>query len=197
MRTFVLFARKACTDSKFSIDDLPSSGGRMDVVARCLSSSLFTSHAMRKDVVFYAVLNGPPRPPVTLQFSSAELHGVSPDERSIGGQLRAALGGTVGKAWMHLRPGISVAGKSLQEIIKELADAGKPIYVLHEDGKPIEEVKLESDPVFVIGDQVGIPDKDEKFVLRYAKEKVSLGTTPYLASSVISVLNWAADRRGL
>jgi tRNA (pseudouridine54-N1)-methyltransferase len=197
MRTFILLARKARTDSNFSIDDLPSSGGRMDVVARCLSSALFTSHAMRKDVVFYAVLNGPPRPPVTLQFSSGELQGVSPDERSIGGQLRAALGGTAGKAWTCLRPGICMAGRSLQEIIKELADAGKPIYVLHEDGKPIEEVTLESDPVFVIGDQVGIPDKDEKFVLRYAKEKVSLGTTPYLASSVISVLNWAADRRGL
>ena len=195
MRTFVLLARKAKTDSSFSLDDLPSSGGRMDVVARCISSALFISHAMRKDVCFYAVLCGPPNSPVTLKIVSSELQGVRPDERSIGGQIKSALSGPISKEWKQVQPGMYVAAKSLQEIIRELKD--NAIYVLHEKGEPIEQTTLGPDPVFVIGDQIGLPDKDEAFVMRYARKRLSLGSTPYLASSVISTLHWVADRKGL
>jgi len=195
MRTFVLLARKARTDDKFSLDDLPSSGGRMDVVARCISSALFISHAMRKDVVFYAVLCGPPNSPVTLKIISSELAGVRPDERSIGGQIKSALSGPVSKDWEEKQQGIYVSTKSFQEIIRELKD--NSIYVLHEKGEPIEQTIPDPDPVFVLGDQVGMPANDEAFVMRYAKKKLSLGSTPYLASSVINVLHWIADRNGL
>jgi len=194
MRTFVLLARKARTDSSFNLDDLPSSGGRMDVVARCISSALFISHAMRKDVCFYAVLCGPPNSPVTVKIISSELQGVRPDERSIGGQLKLALA-SVSKEWKQVQPGMYVAAKSFQEIIRELKD--RSIYVLHEKGEQLQDVELEANPVFVVGDQVGLASNDEAFVMRYAKKRLSLGSTPYLASSVISTLHWVADRKGL
>lgn len=167
----------------------------MDVVARCISSALFISHAMRKDVCFYAVLCGPPNSPVTVKIISSELEGVRPDERSIGGQLKSALSGHISSDWKQKQPGLYVAAKSFQETIKEMKD--KAIYVLHEKGEPIEQTTLEPDPVFICGDHLGLPDKDEAFVMRYAKGKLSLGSTPYLASSVISTLHWVADRNGL
>ena len=167
----------------------------MDVVARCISSALFISHAMRKDVVFYAVLCGPPNSPVTLKIVSSELGGVRPDERSIGGQIKSALSGPVSRDWKEKQPGLYVSSNSFQDVIRELKE--RPIYVLHEKGEPIEKAMLDPDPVLVIGDHIGMPANDEAFVMRYAKQKLSLGSTPYLASSVISTLHWIADRNGL
>lgn len=189
LRTFILHALKARTDGNFNLEDLPSSGGRMDLVARCISSALFISHAIRQDTEIVAVLNGPPQSPVAVRFDGASVRKIAPDERSIAIWLKKIL--TEGK----LTNGIVAEKKSLQHLVKEMK--GRPIYVLHEKGKPIEEVTIEKDPVFVFGDDSGIPLKDEKFILRYAKEKISLGNTPYLASTVVSVLHWLCDKNGI
>lgn len=189
MRTFILHALKARTDGDFNLEDLPSSGGRMDLVARCISSALFISHAIRQDTEIIAVLNGPPQSPIAVRFDGAAVRKIAPDERSIAIWLKKIL--TEGK----LTNGIVAEKKSLQHLVKEMK--GRPIYVLHEKGKPIEEVKFEPNPIIVIGDHIGLPRHDETFVLRYAKEKVSLGQTPYLASSCISIVNWFLDQRAL
>lgn len=186
MRTFILHALKARTDGNFNLEDLPSSGGRMDLVARCISSALFISHAIRQDTEIIAVLNGPPKSPIAIRFDGSIVRKIAPDERSVAIWLKKIL--TEGK----LTNGIVAEKKSLQQIVKE--NAKRPIYVLHEKGKPIEEVKIEKDPIFIFGDHIGLPPKDEKFVMRYAKEKISLGNTPYLASSVVSVLHWYCDQ---
>jgi len=198
MRTFILHALKARTDGDFNLEDLPSSGGRMDLVARCISSALFISHAIRQDTEIIAVLNGPPQSPVVVRFDGAVVRKIAPDERSIAIWLKKIL--TEGEkptteGRRALTNGIVAEKKSLQQIIKE--NSKRPIYVLHEKGKPIEEVTLGKDPVFIFGDDSGIPLKDEKFILRYAKEKISLGNTPYLASAVISMLHWQCDKNGI
>jgi tRNA (pseudouridine54-N1)-methyltransferase len=193
MRTFVLFARQARTDANFNMEDLPSSGGRMDLVARCITASLWLSHAIRPDAKIYAVLNGPPDPPVTIIFDGSAVRKVSPDERSIALWIKKALSEEFGKDWHMFRPGILVARKSLQEIVRELKD--RPIYVLHEKGKNIKEIDVKDNSVWLLGDHLGIPDKDEKFVLRYAEEKVSIGKQVHLASSCISIINWVCDNK--
>jgi len=191
MRTFILHTRQARTDSNFNIEDLPGSGGRMDLVARCITASLWLSHAIRPDVKIYVVLNGPPNPPVTILFDGGAIQKVSTDERTTALWIKKALMEDFGKEWHTFRPGILVARKSLQEIVKELKDQN--IYVLHENGTNISDVKIKENPVFLLGDHIGIPDKDEKFVLRYAEEKISLGKQVYLASSCISVISWVCD----
>jgi len=191
MRTFVIFVGKARTDGNFNMEDLPSSGGRMDLVARCISSALWLSHAVRPDAKIYCVLNGPPKPPVTVLFDGAAIRKISPDERSIALWLKKALSEEIADDWHEFRPGIMTARKSFQEIIRE--HEGRPIYVLHEKGEDIKEAELKGDPVFVIGDNFGIPKNDESFALRNG-EKISIGKESYLASSCIAVLNWFCDR---
>ncbi|MBU5574986.1 MAG: tRNA (pseudouridine(54)-N(1))-methyltransferase TrmY [Candidatus Aenigmarchaeota archaeon] len=187
MRTFILYLNKARTDEKFNIDDLPSSGGRMDVLCRAVTSSLWLSHSLREETKLIGVLNGPPNPPVSVYFNSNTMKFVSPDERSISFWIKKALA-QIGKT---TRSGIYAERKSFQEIIKELKDM--PIYILHESGKNIFEVKILDNPVFILGDHIGIPKKDENFAMRYAKEKISLGKKSYLASSCISIINWILD----
>ena len=193
MRIFILFARKARTDPNFNIEDLPGSGGRMDLVARCITAALWLSHAIRPDAKIYVVLNGPPKPPVTILFDGSAIRKVSTDERTTALWIKKALSEDFEKEWHEFRPGILIARKSFQEIIRELKDY--PIYVLHEKGKPISDVEIKENPVFIVGDYLGIPYKDEKFAMRYAKDKISLGKQVYLASSCISVINWFLDQR--
>ena len=71
-----------------------------------------------------------------------------------------------------------------------------PIYVLEEGGKDILEVDVGENPVFVLGDHIGLPRKVEGFALRYG-EKVSLGKRPYLAASCITVINYLLDRKAI
>ena len=68
------------------------------------------------------------------------------------------------------------------------------IFVLEEQGVNISAADLGDNPVFVLGDHVGLPRKDEKFALRYGK-KISLGKKPYLAATCVDVINYFLDRR--
>ncbi|MCD6476662.1 MAG: tRNA (pseudouridine(54)-N(1))-methyltransferase TrmY [Candidatus Aenigmarchaeota archaeon] len=194
MRIFIIYARKARTDNKFLLKDLAGSGGKMDTVCRFVTSCLWVSHGLRRDVDIYLVLNGPPRPPITIHISGENVKRMDPNERSIAIWIQKSLKGEITKDWKNIQEGIKVSAKSFQEIIKSLSD--RPMYVLEEKGEYIEDIEIKENPVFVIGDHLGMPRNEEKFVLRYG-EKISLGKQPYFASTCATILNWILDKRKL
>lgn len=180
MREFILYSRTGKTDPRFrNLRD----GGRLDVVYQCILMSLFMSHAIRRDVIFHALLGGPPLPPLELIVDGRELRDVHIDERTWEDIFRKTLSGKP-------HPGVSVRKNSLQQLVKEKSN----IFVLEESGESIRTIDLGVDPVFVLGDQVGLPKKDEEFVLRYGK-KVSIGERAYLASACICIINYILDQR--
>jgi len=190
MRTFVLYSR-ARSDGNFKPADLSGSGRRMDLVCRCVTAAIWLSHKLRQDVEFIASLNGPAKPPAAVRFFGGNLRRLSPDERSVGAWLKKALSAKRSSEWASLWNGIGYCSKSFQALIDELAD--RPIYVLHEKGQPIEQIEFEQDPVFVLGDHLGIPKKEESYALRRG-QKISLGRMSYLASQCIAVINWWLDQ---
>jgi tRNA (pseudouridine54-N1)-methyltransferase len=191
MRTFILYSRKGRTDKRFDVEKLIEAG-RLDLVCRCITSALWLSHKARDDTNFFVVLNGPSKPPVTIWFDGSKLIKVYVDEKTNARWIKKLLSMKFGKKWLEVE-GTKIGRKSLQEIIKEL-DGN--IYVLHEKGKPIDEMEIKENPIFIMGDQIGLPDKDEKFALRNG-EKVSLGKNVYLVSNCIASLNWICDSRGI
>ncbi|KYH42584.1 MAG: hypothetical protein AYL33_002020 [Candidatus Bathyarchaeota archaeon B63] len=70
----------------------------------------------------------------------------------------------------------------------------REIYVLEEKGQDIRSVRFGESPVFVLGDHVGLPKKDEAFALRFGK-KISIGKRPYLAATCIDIINYLLDSR--
>jgi len=80
-------------------------------------------------------------------------------------------------------------------LIEELASEGAFFYVLHEKGRDISTVELMEDSVFVLGDHLGLPRNEEKFVARFEHERISLGTSSYLVSHCITVLHYELDRK--
>jgi len=190
MRTFILFARKGKTDQNFSLEDLPSSGGRMDLIARFITSCMFISHKMRQDTRVFIVLNGPPKAPVTIEVNPS-VRKIGVDERSVALWIRKLLEKLDKKKSVIMYNGLRAERTSFQSLIRKLSKEGS-VYVLHEKGTSIKKTSLDKNPIFVIGDSYGLPSKEEKFALRFGK-KLSLGKTPYLASSCVSLLHWMID----
>jgi tRNA (pseudouridine54-N1)-methyltransferase len=91
-------------------------------------------------------------------------------------------------------PGISVSKRSLQEVVSERKN--RNLLVLEEKGEDVWKVKFGENPVFVLGDQVGLPKKDEKYVLRFGR-KISLGKKPYLAATCVDLINYLADLQNI
>jgi tRNA (pseudouridine54-N1)-methyltransferase len=158
--------------------------GRMDIVHECIVASLFLSHGLRRNVIFHAVLNGPPKPPLHLQIRGSELYDVRTDIDT----WQVILKKTISQ---KPHPGVEVIKTGYEALLKERAETNH-VYVLEENGKNIIETEIKSNPIFVLGDHVGLPKKAEAFALRYG-EKISLGKQPYLAASCITILNYLLD----
>jgi tRNA (pseudouridine54-N1)-methyltransferase len=160
--------------------------GRLDIVYECAVASLFLSHAIRKDTIFHAILNGPPNPPLHLKIEGATLHDVRTDQQTWTKILKKILSGKA-------HPGITLTKTSFEALIKAKAGQSQ-ILILEEGGKDISQIEIGEKPVFVLGDHVGLPKKVEAFAMRYG-EKVSLGKKPYLAATCIAILNYILDRK--
>ncbi|MEM2924784.1 MAG: tRNA (pseudouridine(54)-N(1))-methyltransferase TrmY [Methanocellales archaeon] len=195
MRTFILYARKARTDANFNIHELAKSG-RLDIVARCLQASLYLSRGIRRDAALYAVLNGPPNPPKTIWFNGSEFKGIAVDEISIARCLKKALFFNIGKSkeWNLVSDGVYISCRSFQEIVAMAAERAGQIYILHEKGEDIRNVKLSMEAFFILGDHLGLPLKEERFCERYGALKISVGPKSYLASQCITLINAELDR---
>jgi tRNA (pseudouridine54-N1)-methyltransferase len=160
--------------------------GRLDIVYECIVTSLFLSHGLRRDVNFNAILNGPPNPPLQLHINGAELYDVRTDVETWQTIIRKMLSG-------KSHPGITMARTSFEALLKEKAQTST-VYVLEEGGKNLANVELGENPLFILGDHVGLPKKTETFALRFG-EKISLGKQPYLAASCITILNYTLDQQ--
>ena len=183
MRQYVFYSRTGQTDSHFTS---LYKAGRLDIVHECIIAGFFQSHSIRKDVIFHAILNGPPNPPLHIQIDGETLYDVRTDQETWTKLLKNTLEG-------RPHPGITLNRISYEALIKTKARESA-IYVLEEHGKNINETVIPENPLFIVGDHIGLPKVTEKFTLRYG-EKLSIGKQPYLAAQCITILNYLQDTR--
>jgi len=160
----------------------------------CIVSSLFLSHGLRRDVTFHAILNGPPNPPVHIKIDGETLYDVRTDIDTWQGIIKKTLSNKA-QSQQQVHPGVSKDKVSFEALLKSKAETDNcKIYVLEEGGKELSKIEFGEKSVFVLGDHVGMPRKAETFALRFG-EKISLGKTPYLAASCITVINYVLDQK--
>jgi tRNA (pseudouridine54-N1)-methyltransferase len=183
MREFVLYSRLGHTNGDFiNLHD----AGRLDIVYECVVASLFLSHGLRRDTLFHAVLHGPPNPPFLITVDGSCLFDVRTDQQTWIRILKKVLSN-------GSHPGVVTSRTSFEQLVKTKAQTN-PIYVLEERGTNIKDLTIQPNPVFILGDHVGLPKNAERYVLRYGT-KISLGKTPYLAATCITILNYTLDTR--
>ena len=141
MRSFIVIGRTATASSDFSLEDLPSSSGRLDVLLRCVRAALLYSHGLRTDVRVYLVLRGSPLAPRVLRIDAATARFIRPDERSLAVLVKKTLGAaheSVDGEFVELRPGISLARGDLDCVLSELG--GAQLYLLDEHAPDVREL---------------------------------------------------------
>ncbi len=180
MRTFILFSERGRTKGDFR--DLMKAG-RLDILCHDVIAAFFLSNAMRSDVSLHLVLNGPPDPPKHIEFVSNEEMPIS--KKDIGNLLRSVLWKYKPRRRIEAFPGISIEKKRFEDVLAE----NQGFYLLESAGRHISQVELGSNPVFVLGDHMGLPRNERKAARKLAEERISIGPMPYFSSQCIVVVN--------
>ena len=200
MPTFVIMGHKCNTDGLFSLNDLPGSTGRLDILLRCVNASFFLSNGLRKDVETYLVLLGGEDAPKAVRFCGGEMKYLNPDERSTAALVKNALMQKVSQdGETNSSPGVYVSRRGLKELLEDLGK-GEKINLIHlrENGQSIRdtELNMETNIIFVMGGQFDLTDEEEELVMKYEPKPISLGPEKLHASHCITlVLNELDIRR--
>lgn len=190
MREFIVVGHLAKTTPDFSLEDLPGTSGRMDILCRCINSAFFISHGLRRDVICYLVLCGG-NEEKTLRLKGDELRHLNPDERTTAALIKKALAIDAGNEWTRSTPGIYVRIGGLEKLLDDKKDY--PLYYLREDGRDLrEDVPMKG--VFILGDHQGMRLEEEELLASRNAVVLSLGDVSLHADHCIILINHELDR---
>jgi tRNA (pseudouridine54-N1)-methyltransferase len=192
MRNFIIVGHKATTTPNFSLEDIPGTSGRLDILCRCINASFVLSHGIRKDVNVYLILLGGEMPR-TICLKGETLRHLNPDERTTAALLKKALAQNATHEWSMSTTGIFVRTGGLAEVIADLK-AEKILY-LREDGADIRGAACNwtGDSVFILGDHTGMTQEEETLIDLAGAKMISLGPTSLHADHCIVIVNWMLD----
>ena len=183
-RNFVIIGHRARTTADWKLDDLCGGAGRLDVLVRCVTASLWKSHGIRKESDVWLILNGPPNAPITVHFSGKNIRYLNPDERSTAALIRNGLIKYKHESnIMETSPGITMERIGLEEVLKKLPN---PI-LLSEDGKD----KITNEETFILGDDKDPTEEEMKILEKLPK--ISLGKESLLSSACVTLIHHRLD----
>ena len=196
MRSFVVIGQTATASAEFSLDDLPGSSGRLDVLLRCVRAALLYSHGLRSDVRVYLVLRGGPLAPRVLRIDGERARFVRPDERSLALLVKKTLASApadLGPELAELRPGMALARGDLECVLADLG--GAALYLLEAQARDVRDIGLaRGDEAFLLGDHLGLEQVDRDRLLGLGAAAVSVGPMSLHSDDVIAVLSNELDR---
>ena len=197
MRTFVLRARAAPTDSRALLDSV-GKAAHAEILAHTLMNAIFVAQSHRRDVVVYLVLESTRDYSRTIRFDSNAMGTIGGfDERTLLGRIAGALDASAGMGKDELRavePGIDVRTTSFERLVKELAEDHQ-LYIMDRKGTPIGEQAFGPNPCFLLTDHIPMPKKAIPGLERMGAKKTSLGPTMLFASQCVVLIHHALDQR--
>jgi len=195
MRSFIVIGQRATASADFSIDDVPGTGGRLDVLLRCLRAALLVSHGVRRDTRAYLVLLGGASAPRALRVDGSVAEYLRPDERSLATLVKKALAGDMdGPGFVAARHGVAIAHGGLEAVLTDLG-AVTP-YVLEQGAPDLRGVPLAADDAaFFVGDHLGFGEEDRARIASIGATPVGLGPVGVHAEDAIAIVANELDRR--
>src|SRR5271170_5480292 len=96
MRRLVLLVHRVPVSGAFTLNDLAGGGGRMDEVARVVSTAFLVSNDLRRDLEVILVFGASPPPAARrIRILGERIRFLHPDERSTAALLKNALGRSI------------------------------------------------------------------------------------------------------
>jgi tRNA (pseudouridine54-N1)-methyltransferase len=197
MRRFLILAHRVPTDGKFTLNDLAGGAGRMDEVARAVSTAFTLSNDLRLDTEVTVLFVAEPPPKARrIDISGARVRYLNPDERSTAALLKNALVRAVEfPRPFESSPGLTVAASDPVADLKAFLAHPNPVW-LSEDGRPIEEwASPEGQIAAVISDPYDPTPEERERLVASGVPRVSVGPRSLRTSQVLDLLHHELDLR--
>ncbi|WP_395771236.1 tRNA (pseudouridine(54)-N(1))-methyltransferase TrmY [Arenimonas sp.] len=197
MRTFVLRARAASTDSQKLLASVGKEA-HPEILAHILMNSIFVAQSHRTDVEIYLVLESTQDFSRTIHFEVNAMHEIGGfDERALLGKLAKALDASRGMGKEEARPvesGVTVRTVSFERLVQELADDHQ-LFMMDRKGTPIRQQSFEGNPCFLLTDHIPMPKKSFHSLERLGAKKIALGPKMLFASQCVVLIHHELDQR--
>jgi len=186
MLRFAVIGHKATTNPTFSLNDMPGGAGRMDIMCRCINTSFFLSHDLRRDVECFLVLKGGDTEK-TLRFAGETIRSLNPDERSAGALIKKGLTTVPEDTFKKAADGIHIRKGGLGKLLQDY-----PFAVLDENGEDIRTAETLPEN-FLLSDHMNFTEEEMELIKDLPK--YSVGPKVLHADHTITVLLNEFDRR--
>jgi tRNA (pseudouridine54-N1)-methyltransferase len=197
MRTFVLRARAAPTDSQKLLAAVGKEA-HPEILAHTLMNAIFVAQSHRADVTVYLVLESTQDFSRTIRFEANAMHDIGGfDERALLGKIAKALDASKGMGKDETRPvesGVSVRTVAFERLVQELADDHQ-LFVMDPKGTPIGEQVFQGNPCFLLTDHIPMPKNTFHTLERLGAKKITLGSKMLFASQCVVLIHHALDQR--
>ena len=197
MRTFVLRARAAPTDSQKLLASV-GKDAHTEILAHTLMNAVFVAQSHRPDVVVYLVLESTQDYSRTIRFEPDAMHEIGGfDERALLGKIAKALDASRGMGKEEARDvesGVSVRTVAFERLVQELT-ADHQLFVMDRKGTSIREQAFEGNPCFLLTDHIPMPKKSFNSLERLGAKKITLGSKMLFASQCVVLIHHELDQR--
>ena len=197
MRTFVLRARAAPTDSQALLASI-GQAAHPEILAHTLMNAIFVAQSHRPDVTVHLVLESTRDFSRAIRFDADAMHDIGGfDERALLGKVARALDASRGMGKDETRPvdsGVTVATTSFERLVQALAEDHQ-LFVMDRKGTPIREQAFDGNPCFLLTDHIPMPKKTFNSLERLGAKKITLGSRMLFASQCVVLIHHALDER--
>ena len=197
MRTFVLRARAAPTDSKKLLDSVGKEA-HAEILAHTLMNAIFVAQSHRADVTVYLVLESTLDFSRTIRFDVNTMHDIGGfHEQALIGKVAKALDASRGMGKEETRPvesGVTVRTLSFERLVQELAEDHQ-LYVMDPKGASMRDQVFEGSPCFLLTDHIPMPKKILPSLERMGAQKITLGRMMLFASQCVVLIHHELDQR--
>lgn len=200
-RRYMVLTHKAIADGNFTLEDMPGSGGRMDIAARAITAALLVSHGIRRDTEVIIHFRRPEE--TCLKVSGQHVRYLNPDERSTGALIRNALikyqrkradGKLVEGQSLRASPGIEVSPTTLEELLQSSLEG--TLAYLHEEGEDALTACPQFKPpvTLILSDSMDSDAREMELITTYSHHTISLGPQIEHTDHCIVIMNNILDR---
>ena len=197
MRTFVLRARAAPTDSQKLLAGVGKEA-HTEILAHTLMNAVFVAQSHRADVIVHLVLESTQDYSRTISFEPDAMHDIGGfDERALLGKIAGALDASRGMGRDETRPvesGVTVRTVSFERLVQELAEDHQ-LFVMDRKGASIREQAFADKPCFLLTDHIPMPKKSFHSLERLGAKKLTLGSKMLFASQCVVLIHHELDQR--
>ena len=197
MRSFLLLAHRVPVGGAFTLNDLAGGAGRMDEVARVVSTAFTLSNDVRRDTELTVLFAAEPPPRARrIRLDGRRLKFLNPDERSTAALLKNALVRSAGvDRDVEASPGLVVGPVDPTAALREFGSQ-PPTLWLTESGAPIEPSDVDGGSFRAVLSDPTDPTPEEVTLLASCGALPrSLGPRSLRSSQCVDVLHNLADRR--